>query len=67
MLDLNQPPDIIDAGIEAAKLLGFSSFIQPLNLLIFNHPNEAIQEKADKVIQQIKINPQINDPKYSID
>ncbi len=67
MLDLNQSQDMISAGIEAAKFLGFSSFIQPLRNIENNHPNKEIQEKASAVLQQLNLNPKKNNPKFNID
>jgi hypothetical protein len=67
MLDVNQPQDMINAGIKAAKLLGFSSFIQPLSHIKIHYPNKETQERASKVLQQISQNPKENNPKFNID
>lgn len=67
MLDKNQPQHIITAGIEAAKLLKFVSFINPLNDIINEYPNKEIQETAKEVLEQINQNPQKNNPKFNID
>lgn len=67
MLELNQSEDMINAGIVVAKLSGFSSFLQPLSYLENNHPDKEIQEKAAAVSHQINLNPQKNNPKFSID
>lgn len=67
MLDVNQPQDMINAGIEAAKLLEFRSFIQPLSKIKNNYLSKETQELASKVLQQISQNPQENNPKFNID
>lgn len=67
MLNLNQPQNIINAGIEAAKLLEFSSFIQSLSNIKNNYPNNEIQTRAAEVLKQISENPKRNNPKFNID
>lgn len=65
MLDVKQPQNMINAGIEATKLLKFSSFIQPLSNIKNNYPNKETQERAAKALQQISQNPQKNNPKFN--
>jgi hypothetical protein len=65
MLDVNQPQAMINAGIEAAKLLEFSSFIQPLSNIKNNYPDKETQERAAKALQQISQNPKENNPKFN--
>lgn len=36
MIKVNQPQNLVKAGIEAAKLLGFGTFVQPLSIIIRN-------------------------------
>ncbi len=67
MINVKQPQNMINAGIEATKLLNFSSFIQPLSNIKNNYPNKETQEKAAKALQQISQNPQKNNPKFNID
>ncbi|MDQ0878825.1 hypothetical protein QFZ77_007484 [Paenibacillus sp. V4I3] len=67
MLDVNQPQNMINAGIQAAKLLEFSSFIQPLSNIKNNYPNNEVQARAAKVLKQISENPKKNNPKFNID
>ena len=67
MLDKIQPQSIITAGIEATKLLGFDSFINPLSNIINEYQNTEIQERAAEAREQISQNPQKNNPKFNID
>lgn len=67
MINVKQPQNMINAGIEATKLLNFSSFIQPLSNIKNNYPNKETQERAAKALQQISQNPQKNNPKFNID
>lgn len=67
MLDVNQPQNMINAGIKAARLLEFSSFIQSLNNIKNHYPNNEIQARAAEVIKHINENPKKNNPKYNID
>lgn len=67
MINVKQPQNMINAGIEATKLLNFSSFIQPLSNIKNNYPNKETQERAAKALQQISRNPQKNNPKFNID
>jgi hypothetical protein len=67
MLDVNQPEDMISAGIEAAKLLKFGSFMQPLSKIKDNNLSKETQERAAKVLKQISQKPQKNNPKFNID
>lgn len=67
MLEIDQSTPMINAGIEAAQILKFTTFVQPLNLIMKLHANSETQDKAAKVIQLINQNPQQNNPKWQID
>ncbi|WP_424765556.1 hypothetical protein [Paenibacillus sp. sgz302251] len=67
MLDKNQPLSTITTGIEATKLLGFESFINPLSNIINEYPNKEIQKKATEALEQISQSPKKNNPKFNID
>lgn len=67
MIKVNQPQNLVKAGIEAAKLLGFGTFVQPLSIIIKEYPNKEIKEMAAEVLVQISQNPKVNNPKYNFD
>jgi predicted PurR-regulated permease PerM len=67
MLNINQTRRITEAGIDAARLLGFTSFVDPLQRLSDSHPDHDIQKMAEEVMQLILQNPQHNNPKFYTD
>jgi len=67
MLDMKQSQDMIEGGIEAASLLNFESFVEPLRKLSESYPDEKVAQRAQEVLQQILLDPQHNNPKFYTD
>lgn len=67
MLDPSQSESTIAAGIEATALLGFDSFLTPLSKIVNEYPSTAIQKRAAEALEQIRLDPKNNNPKFNID
>lgn len=65
MLRANQPSEIVIAGIDAAQLLGYTSFLVSLDRIAETHLDSHIQQRATRVMQSINEHPIEQNDKFT--
>ncbi len=67
MLKIDESKDIIEAGIDVARILRYENYIEPLQYIIENIKDKSLLAKAEIALKEIKEKPKKRNPKWDID